>query len=64
MFEKILTDKPLPQTMIKAMYTYYEQSDNKISVGELYLMLKPIVSKLEEELEEMGMLKEVQQSSF
>jgi hypothetical protein len=62
MFEMVLSDKPLPQVIINTLYNYYEQPNNKMTVGELYLLLKLIVSKLEDELEQMGMLQEVNQT--
>lgn len=60
MFETILTDKPLPQTLINALYRYYEQQNNQMTVGELYLLLKLIISKLEDELEKIGEMSAVQ----
>lgn len=36
------------------MYNYY--SKNQMTIGELYMLLKMIVSNLEDELETMGML--------
>lgn len=50
----IITENPIPQTLISAMYNYY--SKNQMTIGELYMLLKMIVSNLEDELETMGML--------
>jgi len=54
MFETVITDNPLPQTVIKALYRYYEQPQNSMTVGEMYLLLKLILSKMEDEFEKMG----------
>ena len=54
MFETIITDSPIPQTVIKALYRYYEQPQNSMTVGEMYLLLKLILSKMEDEFEKMG----------
>ena len=54
MFGKVLSDNPLPQTVIKALYQYYEQPQNSMTIGEMYLLLKLLVSKMEDELEKMG----------
>jgi hypothetical protein len=54
MFGTVITDNPLPQTVIKALYQYYEQPQNSMTVGEMYLLLKLILSKMEDELEKMG----------
>ncbi len=50
----IITENPIPQTLITAMYNYYAK--NQMTIGELYMLLKMIVSNLEDELETMGML--------
>ena len=42
--------------LINALYRYYEKPAAKITIGKLYLLLKMIVSKLEEELESKGLL--------
>jgi len=55
MFETVITDNPLPQTVIKALYRYYEQPQNSMTVGEMYLLLKLILSKMEDEFEKMGL---------
>ena len=55
MFETIITDSPIPQTVIKALYRYYEQPQNSMTVGEMYLLLKLILSKMEDEFEKMGL---------
>lgn len=60
--KNILTKNPMPQTLITAMYHYYQKND--MTVGELYLLLKMIVSNLEDELEKMGMLDSVAESPF
>ena len=54
MFETVITDNPLPQTVIKALYRYYEHPQNSMTVGEMYLLLKLILSKMEDEFEKMG----------
>ena len=54
MFETVITDNPLPQTVIKALYRYYEQPQNSMTVGEMYLLLKLVLSKMEDEFEKMG----------
>jgi len=54
MFETIITDSPIPQTVIKALYRYYEQPQNSMTVGEMYLLLKLVLSKMEDEFEKMG----------
>ncbi len=54
MFGTVITDNPLPQTVIKALYRYYEQSRNSMTVGEMYLLLKLVLSKMEDEFEKMG----------
>lgn len=60
----IFSDHPLPQTMISAMYQYYQDPKNSLTIGELYLLLKMIVSALEDELEKTGMLDAVQMAPF
>ena len=50
----IITENPIPHTLITAMYNYYAK--NQMTIGELYMLLKMIVSNLEDELETMGML--------
>lgn len=62
--KNILTQNSMPQTLINAMYRYYENPKNDMTIGELYLLLKMIVSKLEDELEKMGMLEPVTDSAF
>ena len=57
----ILSDS-VPKTMINALYRYYEQPKNSMTVGELYLLLKLIVSKLEDEIEKIG--EDTQQLNF
>ncbi len=54
MFETVITDNPLPQTVIKALYRYYERPQNSMTVGEMYLLLKLVLSKMEDEFEKMG----------
>ena len=54
MFGAMITDSPIPQTVIKALYQYYEQPQNSMTVGEMYLLLKLILSKMEDEFEKMG----------
>ena len=54
MFETVITDSPIPQTVIKALYRYYEQPQNSMTVGEMYLLLKLVLSKMEDEFEKMG----------
>ncbi len=54
MFGTIITDTPLPQTVIKALYQYYQQPQNSMTIGETYLLLKLVISKMEDELEKMG----------
>ena len=54
MFGTVITDNPLPQTVIKALYRYYEQPQNSMTVGEMYLLLKLVLSKMEDEFEKMG----------
>ncbi|MBQ6736154.1 MAG: hypothetical protein IJQ90_01555 [Alphaproteobacteria bacterium] len=39
--------------LINAMYRYYEKPQNNMTVGELYLLLKMIITKLEDEFENM-----------
>ena len=56
MFDAVLTDKPIPQILINALYRYYEQPQNEMKVGELYLLLKMIFTKLEDDLANKGML--------
>ena len=60
--KNILTNNPMPQTLINAMYNYYEKND--MTIGELYLLLKMIVSNLEDELEKIGMLESVSEHTF
>lgn len=45
--------------LINALYRYYEKPESKMTIGELYLLLKMIVSKLEDELESKGLLEDV-----
>ena len=59
--KNILSKNPIPQTLITAMYRYYEDPKNQMTIGELYLLLKLIVSNLEDELEQNGMLDDVSQ---
>ena len=54
MFETVITDSPIPQTVIKALYRYYEQPQNSMTVGEMYLLLKLVLSKMKDEFEKMG----------
>ena len=54
MFGTMITDNPIPQTVIKTLYRYYEQPQNSMTVGEMYLLLKLILSKMEDEFEKMG----------
>ena len=54
MFETVITENSMPQTVIKALYRYYERPENQMTVVEMYLMLRLIVSKIEDELEKMG----------
>ncbi|MBP5485271.1 MAG: hypothetical protein J6Y07_01005 [Alphaproteobacteria bacterium] len=54
MFGTVITDKPIPQTVIKALYQYYEQSENPMTVGEMYLLLRLVLSKMSDELEKIG----------
>ena len=54
MFGTMITDSPIPQTVIKALYQYYEQPQNSMTVGEMYLLLKLVLSKMEDEFEKMG----------
>lgn len=54
MFGTMITDNPIPQTVIKTLYHYYEQPQNSMTVGEMYLLLKLILSKMEDEFEKMG----------
>ena len=37
--------------LINAMYRYYEKPQNNMTIGELYLLLKMIITKLEDEFE-------------
>ena len=62
--KNILSKNPIPQTLITAMYRYYEDPKNQMTIGELYLLLKLIVSNLEDELEQNGMLDDVSQLSL
>ena len=39
--------------LINAMYRYYEKPQNNMTIGELYLLLKMIITKLEDEFENM-----------
>ena len=54
MFSRVITNNPIPQTVIKTLYRYYEQPQDPMTVGEMYLLLKLILSKMEDELEKMG----------
>jgi len=45
----------IPNAMIRALYGYYENAKHSMTIGELYLLLKLLVSCLEEEIEKMGM---------
>ena len=49
----VLSDST-PLKMIDALYRYYEKTGVSMTVGELYLILKLLVSKLEDEMEKMG----------
>ena len=54
MFSRVITDNPIPQTVIKTLYRYYEQPKNPMTIGEMYLLLKLVLSKMEDEFEKMG----------
>lgn len=49
----VLSDN-VPKSLINALYRYYEQPKNSMTVGELYLLMKLLVSKLEDEIEKFG----------
>ena len=48
----ILGDSPL--MLIDAMYRYYEKSKQPMTIGELYLILKLLISKIEDDMENKG----------
>ena len=48
----VLSDN-VPKSLIGALYNYYEQPENSMTIGELYLLMKLVVSKLEDEIEKM-----------
>ena len=54
MFSRVITNNPIPQTVIKTLYRYYEQPQNPMTIGEMYLLLKLVLSKMEDEFEKMG----------
>lgn len=43
----------VPLALINAMYRYYEKPQNPMTIGELYLLLKMIIGKLEDEIENL-----------
>lgn len=56
--DTIITDvsdggKEAALALINAMYRYYEKPQNHMTIGELYLLLKMLVTKLEDEIENM-----------
>ena len=55
----VLSDS-IPKTLIKSLFSYYEDPRTQMTVGELYLLLKLVVSKLEEEIEKMGAFDDIQ----
>ncbi|MBO7559710.1 MAG: hypothetical protein J6T27_00965 [Alphaproteobacteria bacterium] len=54
MFGTMITNNSIPQTAIKVLYQYYEQSEEPMSVGEIYLLLRLVLSKMSDQLEKMG----------
>ena len=54
MFSRVITNNPIPQAVIKTLYRYYEQPQNPMTIGEMYLLLKLVLSKMEDEFEKMG----------
>ncbi len=52
--DTVVLSDTTPLKMIDSLYRYYEKAGIPMTVGELYLMLKLLVSKLEDEMEKMG----------
>ena len=53
--DTIVLSDSIPLHLINSLYRHYEKSENQMTIGELYLILKLLLSKLEDELEKMGM---------
>lgn len=49
-------DSEAALALINAMYRYYEKPQNTMTVGELYLLLKMIITKLEDEFENLPLI--------
>ena len=43
-----------PLKMLDALYRYYEKPENSMTIGEFYLILRLLVSRLEMEIEKTG----------
>ena len=43
-----------PLKMLEALYRYYEKPGNSMTIGEFYLILRLLVSRLEMEIEKTG----------
>lgn len=55
----VLADS-IPLAMINALYRYYEDPKHKMTIGEMYLLLKLLISNIENEMESMGLLNDIQ----
>ncbi len=54
--ETVVMSEAVAQSLISALYRYYETPNHKMTIGELYLLLKLVLSKLEDEMDEKGLL--------
>ena len=53
--ETVVMSNSVIQSLISALYRYYEMPNHKMTIGELYLLLKLIGSNLENIMDEMGL---------
>ena len=53
MMDTVVLSNNVAKSLITALYHYYEQPNNSMTVGEMYLLLKLVVSKLEDEIEKI-----------
>ena len=54
--ETMVMSDAVAQSLISALYQYYETPNHKMKIGELYLLMKLVLLKLEDEMDNMGLL--------
>lgn len=54
--ETVVMSEAVAQSLISALYRYYETPNHKMTIGELYLLMKLVLLKLEDEMDNMGLL--------